>query len=333
MASRPTSPVYPAPKAKRRQPVGLPLTEAVRSYGRQLFAENKSAQTIERVYAPRLLAFDAWLAGNGMPRTIEGIRREHIESYVLYLQREAPGRKRTDRAGQQPSTVSIAFRTLRAFFSWCVAEDLLPRSPMEKMRGPSVPEEPAAVLRDGEMERLLKACAGTTFEDRRDTALLLVLFDTGARRGEVAALRTDDLDWATNTLHVAGESSKSKRGRVAPFGRKTARALDRYLRSRARHPYAESPWLWLGKRGRLADSGILQMVSRRGEKAGLPGLHPHRFRHTFAHQLKAAGLATEQVMALGGWRDPGVLARYGRSASAERALAAYAHVAPGDKLR
>jgi site-specific recombinase XerD len=298
-----------------------------------LFAENRSPQTIERVYVPRLNAFDSWLGAAGMPRTIEGIRREHIESYVLYLQRDAPGRKQTERPGQQPATVSIAFRTLRAFFRWCVEEDLLPRSPMEKMRGPSVPEEPAAILRAEEMERLLKVCAGTTFEDRRDTALLLVLFDTGARRGEVAALRTDDLDWNTNTIHVAAESSKSKRGRAAPFGRKTARAMDRYLRSRSRHPYAEQPWLWLGKRGRLADSGILQMVARRGDQAGLPGLHPHRFRHSFAHQLKAAGMATEQVMALGGWRDPGTLARYGRGAAAERALAAYAHVAPGDKLR
>ena len=81
--------------------------------------------------------------------------------------------------------------------------------------------------------------------------------------------------------------------------------------------------------GVSADSGILQMVARRGEAAGLPGLHPHRFRHSFAHNLKAANVPTEEVMMLGGWRDPGTVARYGRGAAAERAIAAYAHVAPG----
>ena len=164
MDSRPIPEVYPAPKTKRRPRVGLPFAEAVESYGRQLSAENKSPQTIERVYLPRLAAFDAWLARTGMPQTIEGIRREHIEAYVLYLQHDAPGRKQTDRPGQMPATVSIAYRTLHGFFSWAVREDLLPRSPMEKMRAPSVPEEPAAILRNEEMERLLKVCAGTGFE-------------------------------------------------------------------------------------------------------------------------------------------------------------------------
>ena len=46
-------------------------------------------------------------------------------------------------------------------------------------------------------------------------------------------------------------------------------------------------------------------------RAGL-GVHPHLFRHTFAHNLKAANMATEDVMMLGGWRDPGTVARYGQ---------------------
>ena len=78
---------------------------------------------------------------------------------------------------------------------------------------------------------------------------------------------------------------------MAPIGDKAAAAIDRYLRARARHPHAASPWLWLPIRGvtarggerRLTASGIQQIVERRGREAGIAGrLHPHRFRHTMA---------------------------------------------------
>jgi site-specific recombinase XerD len=74
--------------------------------------------------------------------------------------------------------------------------------------------------------------------------------------------------------------------REAPIGSKTAAAIDRYLRSRVRHPHAASPWLWLPVRGitagggerRLTGTGIQQMLERRGREAGIVGrLHPLRF--------------------------------------------------------
>ena len=58
------------------------------------------------------------------------------------------------------------------------------------------------------------------------------------------------------------------------IGAKAVRAVDRYLRSRARHPY-EIAWLWLAQKGRLSDSGIYQMIRRRAREAGLPPIHPH----------------------------------------------------------
>src|SRR5438093_756593 len=108
MAPRTKAEVYPErPQRRRASPGDLALTEALASYARQLYAEGKSDQTIERVYLPRLRAFQAWLEGEGMPTSLEGVRREHIEAYVLHLQRAAPGRKNGDQLGQMPATVSI----------------------------------------------------------------------------------------------------------------------------------------------------------------------------------------------------------------------------------
>jgi integrase len=109
--------------------------------------------------------------------------------------------------------------------------------------------------------------------------MLMLLVDTGARRAELVDLTLAHLDLDLDVLPVLG---KGRRERALPFGHTAGAALDRYLRARPRHKDAALPWLWLGPQGRLTRWGLVQMLRRRGEQAGLPGLHPHQLRHSFA---------------------------------------------------
>ncbi len=103
------------------------------------------------------------------------------------------------------------------------------------------------VIPDDTIRKLLATCSGRTFEDRRDTAILFVLIDTGARLSEVADLRLDeDLALEFDELLVIG---KGRRGRTLPLGRSAMKAMDRYLRARVRHKDEELHWLWVGPRG------------------------------------------------------------------------------------
>jgi integrase/recombinase XerC len=70
----------------------------------------------------------------------------------------------------------------------------------------------------------------------------------------------------------------------------------------------------------------------RGRQAGIKGLHPYVFRHTFAHRWRNQGGGDDELMRLVGWRSRTMLHRYGSSLADERAREAHRRLAPGDNL-
>lgn len=76
---------------------------------------------------------------------------------------------------------------------------------------------------------------------------------------------------------------------MLPIGRKTVVALDRYIRVRDQHANGILPWLWITRKSRLTDSGVLQLCKRRSAQAGIDLIHRHQLRHTFAHEWVSSG--------------------------------------------
>lgn len=302
------------------------------SYARSLRAGNRSEATVERVYLPAVRALDEYLAAHGMPRRVAAIKREHVEAFLVDL------RGRAGRKGQtmSPATVSKVYRALRPFFRWLIEEDEISADPMERIPRPRVEERHKQPLTDADFARILATCNGKTFEERRDAAIIRLLGSTGIRRGELEGLTVDSVELAADggRVYVEPRSSKSKRGRFAAFGPKTAQAIDRYLRMRAGHPLAHRPELWLGTRGRgpLAGGAFLLMLRRRGRSAGIPELHPHLFRHSFAHHFLRRGGSEGDLMQQAGWSDRAMVGHYSGALAAERAQAAARRLDPMEDL-
>ncbi|MEU8199420.1 tyrosine-type recombinase/integrase [Microbispora amethystogenes] len=295
----------------------------IASFRRALRARNLSDNTI-RIYTDAAERFANWLAhwpGNDdadLAQSWEEVTRHHIQGWMTSL-------LETNKA----SYANNQYRSIQQYWNWWAEAEDLP-NPMQKLKPPTVPEQPVDVLRKEQLGALLKSCQGREFINRRDLAIIYIFMDSGVRRAELVGLTVDDVDLDMREIRVLG---KGRRHRVVTIGRRAAVAIDRYLRERARQKWADRPELWLAEknRGVLTKWGVREMLERRGKAVGIDGLHPHMLRHSWAHYNKQ-NLSEEELMRLAGWRSRVMVDRYGASLAEERAREAGKRRPLGDEL-
>ncbi|MBA2559909.1 MAG: tyrosine-type recombinase/integrase [Propionibacteriales bacterium] len=293
------------------------LEDLAASFSRHLRAEGRSERTVV-IYGQAIRFFSQWLVDKGRPATLDELSRSAIRGWLADL---------SDR--NEASTVATRHRSLHRFCLWLVAEEEIDRDPMAGVQLPRATEKPVPVLTDVDLAALLKVCSGKTDIDRRDEAIIRVLLDCGLRVSELAALTVDDVDLDRGMAIVTG---KARKLRPVYFGSRTARALDRYLRERKRHRWAHSAAFLLSQRGPMSADGIRDVIRKRGAQAGIDGLHPHRFRHTFAHDFLLNGGQERDLKRLAGWSSDVMLERYGASAADARAREASKRMKRGDRV-
>jgi site-specific recombinase XerC len=286
--------------------------------------ERYSAESI-RTYTHGVRSLLEWLETTGLATTSPtDLTRSHIRGWLADLLDT-----------RSAATATTYYAGVRSFCQWLVKEGETDTDPTAGIRAPNPGEPSTPVLSSDDLKRLLASCAGNDLRSRRDTAILLCLADGGLRLSELAGLRVEDVDLEAKMLFVMGKGTarKGARPRAVPVGVKTTLAISRYLRVRERHPLHDRPELWLGTSHSVLGAGsIRKLVGRRGQAAGIEGLHPHALRHSWASQYRANGGSEGNLMSLGGWRNRSMLDRYGRAAAADRAAQDYHERSLADRL-
>ena len=297
----------PRPHCRQPKQLDAGIFQAeMSSFALRLAAEGKAAKTIQ-TYTEAV----QWFAATCLPGLAdwEQVSGQDVQRWMARL---------LDRYSS--AYASNQYRALQQFFKWLAAEDQLP-DPVAGLQPPRVSQKLVPVFTSQELTRLEQACAGRSFAQRRDTAIIAVFTATGIRLSELAGLRCSDVDLWQREITVRGKGGKD---RIVRIGHQAVRSLDRYQRARTRHAQAWRPQLWLGAGNRepLTAAGIYQMIARRGRQCGLR-LYPHRFRHHFSHTWLDRGGPEGDLMELNGWTSPQMLRRYGASARSARARRTY----------
>jgi integrase/recombinase XerC len=221
------------------------------------------------------------------------------------------------KAGAKAATTARKLASLRSFYRFMQREELASRNPFSGLRAPKRPRGLPHVLSVQETARLLdaplrvqpEAPAGRgadprvrEYLQRRDAAILELLYSTGARVGEAAGLRDADLELLSGVVRVRG---KGKKERLCPLGRPAVRALEAAVRLRNAlwPPPARSrgdrPVFVNFRNEPLTPRSIERMMKRYLAVAGLnPELSPHALRHSFATHMLDAGADLRSVQEL-----------------------------------
>jgi len=255
--------------------------------------------------------FASWLR-----KPLSEASTDDLRAYFLSL------RERRNPGGQHQ-----AFRVLRTFYRWLVAEGILEANPMQRLKAPKVPEQPLDPVGLDVVRAMLKACEGKRLTDLRDTALILALCDTGARAREILAVNVGDCDLDTGAILL--RQTKGRRPRIVFLGKRARRAVLAYLRARKAGP--TEPLFANDEGARLTYWGLRLILQRRARKAGVKPPSAHAFRRLFCLQCLKDGMSALALQALAGHADLNTTKRYVKWALGDLAEQHAAH-SPADKL-
>ncbi|MFQ5897938.1 MAG: site-specific tyrosine recombinase/integron integrase [Candidatus Methylomirabilia bacterium] len=264
-----------------------------------------SAHTL-RSYRSDLVEFEGFLAHSRIPG-LEQVDGRAIRAYLAWLHGRRLGRR----------SIARKLATLRSWFRFLTRRGVLRRNPARDVGSPKIPARLPGFLPVDEAWTLLDSAGPESLQEKRDVAILELLYATGVRVAELCGLDLADLDRVQGTVRVFGKGAKE---RIVPVGEGALRALDAYLEGRSR---GQGPLFRNARRGRLTVRSVHRIVRARARAAGLPRpVSPHTLRHTFATHMLDAGADLRLIQDLLGHSRLSTTQRY-THVSADRLMAVY----------
>ena len=276
---------------KTRHEKAYKLPELITYYEVCNKAEGKSPRTISW-YSANLKRFQSYLASRHLKDSLKNIDTKLLREYVLYLME----RHRFENHPYHPptteplstATIHGHVRTLRAFFNWLAREDFTETNIAAGIKPPKMVSKVVSTLSDEEIMSILHTLNPSDNLQARNRVIFMILLDTGLRIGELINLKMGDIRIDDGLAKVMG---KGKKERIVPIGSKAQRALQRYLfKHRPEPANSDIDNVFLSVHGTpLSENSIKLMFGRLADRSGVPRLHAHLCRHTFATRFLMNG--------------------------------------------
>lgn len=266
------------------------ISELHQMHARHLAALRRSPLTIKH-YRSVASVLERWMRERGMEPDPELLNRHLLSEFTLW------NRER----GLSPGGEHAILRAVRGMLRWAFDEELITHDPTLKMKFPSLPSTPPPAVQPHEVQALLAVVKGWR-HPLRDHAMLLTLYDTGLRTGELVALRVSDVDLVKGVIHVRADTAKREKARIVPVGTKAARAITRYERHERKPANQFVEQLFLSRDGTPMGHSVLgQLLNRLAIAAKIPreNCAPHAWRRGFAVEFLRAGgdvFALQQIL-------------------------------------
>ena len=259
----------------------------IRSFLDSLYIEKGLSKNTVSSYKNDISSFLSWL--NKKQINYQQVSGKNINEFISNL----------FNSGLKSSSINRKISSIKHFYLFLSKKKIIKYSPVDEIETPKQEKYLPISMSEDEVERLLSSPNSNRIIERRDKAMIEILYATGMRISELVNLKLTDVDFNRSVLKVFGKGSKE---RLVPYGEKAAEALDIYLRDRKR---SDSKNVFLSNRGSQITRGafwqrIKIYIKRENLKSSIS---PHTLRHAFATHLLNRGADLRSVQILLGHSD------------------------------
>ena len=186
----------------------------------------------------------------------------------------------------KPKSIQRHLSSAKGFFRFLKKNNLIGSSPFELVTAPKSSNTLPDVLSPEDVEQLLNFKPSNTIEIR-DMAIVELMYSSGLRVSETVNINISDFEENMSFLRVIGKGSKT---RLVPMGRFAINAINNWLNEREKISNNTDALFLNSKGSRLSVRSIQLRLKKMAIKQGLPPVHPHMLRHSFAtHMLESSG--------------------------------------------
>ena len=258
------------------------LLEAFKS---DLLNEDTSQHTIS-AYLSDITHFMKWYVETFQEFDLDEVTPTDIREYREFLQELVPT--------MAPATINRRLAALRRFFRWAKGQQLSTSEPTERIHNVESTDPGPESLDRKQWNRLLRKVEQAKGKQGiRDRCIVVLLYHTGLRAGELAALLLRDITLGERSGSLTVRRGKGNKARRVPVNAEARAVIREYLQVR---PSVRVEHLLVGQRGEaLSAHAIYDVVVKYGRLAGLDDVTPHTLRHSFARALLTAGTPLSDV--------------------------------------